>query len=72
MTNEFGYRALDDYCFKSFDESVSTVTAWFETKLKTYSLNESLWLYAIGNASSTCQYAVNFAKLDSDGKLAIR
>ena len=70
MTNEFGYRALDNYCFNSFQESVDTVTAWFKEQLKTKNLSEALCFYATGRATSTCDYAVNFAKLDNDGKLA--
>lgn len=70
MTNEFGYRALDDYCFETFEDSVSRVTEWFEAELKTKSLNNALCYYSMGKNISTCEYAISFAKLDVDGKLA--
>ena len=70
MTNEFGYRALDDYCFETFEDSVERVTEWFDGELKTKSLNSALCYYATGKATSTCNYAISFVKLDQDGKLA--
>jgi hypothetical protein len=70
MTNEFGYRALDNYCFGSFEESVATVTDWIETQLKGKTLSAALCFYAKGTADSTCDYAIKFSQLDKDGKLA--
>ena len=70
-SNEFGYDALNDTCFSTFNESVQTVSKWFDDKLKTLSLNASLCLYNTGRATDVCTYAKNFAALDEQGQLAV-
>lgn len=72
MTNEFGYRALDNYCFNSFEESAKAVDKWFDEQLKTKTVSESLCYYSMGKVESTCEYAQNFSKLDKDGSLALK
>lgn len=63
-TNEFGYGALNDTCFGSFEESVQTVANWFDRELQTKTLNQSLCYYNTGTALDVCTYAKNFASLD--------
>lgn len=70
MTNEFGFRALDNYCFSTFEESVKTVNDWFDTNLVKYNLNQSLCRYATGQATDVCEYSKNFHALEKQGKLA--
>lgn len=72
MTNEFGYRALDNYCFNSFEESVKTVDKWIDEQLKTKTVSSLLCYYATGKATDTCSYAQNFQKLDNSGSLALK
>jgi len=63
--NGFGY--AQNYsvwsCFQSFEIVADKVDKWFTTKLKTYSLSESLCLYNTGNATKTCDYYKNYLSL---------
>jgi len=70
MTNEFGFRALDNYCFSTFEEAVKTVNDWLDTNLVKYNLNQALCRYATGQATDVCEYSKNFHALDKQGKLA--
>ena len=72
LTNEFGYRALDNYCFTSFEESAKTVDKWFDEQLQTKTLSEALCFYATGKANSTCDYAQNYKALEKSGALALK
>lgn len=58
LTNEFGYGVTlkTPICFKTFEESVDTVNAWFEKELKTNTLSQALELYS-GNSQT---YISNF------------
>lgn len=58
MTNEFGFGVTltTPLCFKTFEDAVDTVNAWFDKQLKTHTLAQSLLLYS-GNSDS---YISNF------------
>lgn len=70
MSNEFGFDALSDYCFSSFEESIEVVTAWIEKHLSQMNLNQMLCFYNTGTASDVCAYSRNFHLLREDGRLA--
>src|SRR3990167_1052375 len=72
MSNEFGFSALDDFCFANFEESVEIVTAWLEDHLNEMNLNEALCVYNQGIRTSICEYAKNYHNLDNAGRLAIK
>lgn len=60
LTNEFGYGALDNVCFDSFQQSVDVVNAWLKKNLETKSLSETLCFYNKGTNESDCDYYRNF------------
>jgi len=64
--NGFGYGQNYSVwnCFDSLETVVNKVDAWFETKLKTYSLSESLCLYNSGNVTKSCDYYKNYLTLN--------
>jgi len=70
MSNEFGYDALDNFCFGSFEESVEIVSKWVEDNLDKMSLNSALCKYSTGRTEDVCEYAKNYHALDKAGKLA--
>lgn len=72
MSNEFGYRALDDYCFSTFEESVKVVSEWIDKHINSMGVNNLLCLYSGGNAVDTCNYSVNYHELDKQGSLAVK
>jgi hypothetical protein len=72
LTNEFGYRALDNYCFNSFTESVEAVDKWIDEQLQTKTVSEVLCYYSSGKVESTCAYAQNYKALEKSGGLALK
>lgn len=58
QTNEFGFAALDDVCFDSFEESVIAVDSWIAKELETKSVNELFCYYRYGKATNSCDYAM--------------
>lgn len=65
LSNEFGYGALDGYCFNSYEESVKAMNMWFRLKFEDgFSLKEALCIYNTGlSKNGTCEYATNFDNL---------
>jgi hypothetical protein len=62
LVNGYGYGTWTNHltCFDSKEEVENKVVAWFEEKLQTYSLAESVCLYNTGRATSDCLYYQKF------------
>lgn len=43
-------------CYKTFEEVVSKVDAWFTKQLQTKSLPEALCYYNLGKTTGDCEY----------------
>lgn len=61
-SNEFGFGVYGENrkCFRTFDESVSAVEAWFDGQLKRLSVDQALCLYNTGSVTDECDYAYNY------------
>lgn len=62
MSNEFGYGALDKFCFHSFQESVEYLSERIESDLMDKSLTETLCYYNTGRVGD-CDYAIAYKSL---------
>lgn len=60
--NGYGFMQSTFYweCFDSKEEVEKKVAGWFEEKLQTYTLAESVCLYNTGRATSDCPYYQKF------------
>lgn len=63
MSNEYGYRAHENYCFSTHEEATATVKDWFKRSLEKRSLAASLCRYNIGTPTEDCQYYQEYKKL---------
>lgn len=64
-SNEFGYAALDKFCFDSFEDSVIAVESWFDIELVSKNLEEALCYYNTGRAVEGCTYALTYTNIIS-------
>lgn len=69
MSNEFGYRAGEGFCFPNHDVAVETVKDWLYRSLQVRGVPETLCRYNIGTPVDNCEYANKFMSLLSEGKI---
>lgn len=63
MSNEYGYRAHENFCFNTHEEATATVKDWFKRSLEKRSLAASLCRYNIGTPVEDCTYYQEYKKL---------
>lgn len=63
MTNEFGYRAAENFCFPTEHEAIKTVKDWFKRSLEKRSLAASLCRYNVGTPTEDCEYYKQYLSL---------
>lgn len=56
----FGQHKTNNLCFGSDEEARNAVSAWFQEKLQTYTLEESLRIYRCGNTACGEDYVEKF------------
>lgn len=66
MTNEYGYRAGEGFCFKTASEAIETVKDWVHRSLAVRGVLETLCRYNTGYSVPNCTYAESFKHLLAD------
>lgn len=69
MSNEYGYRALEGFCFDNEAQAIDTVKDWLYRSLQVRGVPETLCRYNTGHAVEDCEYANTFLELLADGKI---
>jgi len=69
MSNEYGYRAGEGFCFSSEEEATATVKDWVHRSLQVRGVPETLCRYNTGNPVDDCPYADQFFSLLENGKI---
>ncbi len=69
MSNEYGYRAGEGFCFPTEEEATATVKDWVHRSLQVRGVPETLCRYNTGNPVDDCPYADQFFSLLESGKI---